>query len=173
MQQSQESNRTILLKLLLCFVVYYAVAFAFAGLLVGIFDLRFQGTLPFEFDIDFKTPRSTAAWLCLVLPQVAEGFFIGIAYHHQPRQWDYIVTMALCHLILSCLGIPAPGLCMILPCSQGTFDCSLAARANSMALVCDLHCMSTSRMVSCSSNGNMLQARSCSTDRRRVSVLYQ
>eukprot|EP00045_Choanoeca_perplexa_P019188 m.2353 g.2353 ORF g.2353 m.2353 type:complete len:148 (+) comp3354_c0_seq2:75-518(+) len=103
MQQSQESNRTILLKLLLCFVVYYAVAFAFAGLLVGIFDLRFQGTLPFEFDIDFKTPRSTAAWLCLVLPQVAEGFFIGIAYHHQPRQWDYIVTMALCHLILSCL----------------------------------------------------------------------
>eukprot|EP00730_Choanoeca_flexa_P004463 TRINITY_DN11703_c0_g2_i1.p2 TRINITY_DN11703_c0_g2~~TRINITY_DN11703_c0_g2_i1.p2 ORF type:complete len:156 (+),score=8.75 TRINITY_DN11703_c0_g2_i1:3990-4457(+) len=101
-EKKPESTQRILTKLGLLLVAFYGTSFALTGLLLGCFDLRFRGTLQFELELHFSSKRETAAWLCQILCYLLEGIFIGVGFHNEPRAWDYSLTVALIHLLLSC-----------------------------------------------------------------------
>ncbi|XP_069751358.1 putative transmembrane protein 244 isoform X2 [Narcine bancroftii] len=93
---------TVLLNLLKCLVIFYTLYYMIASICFGTFKLDlFDGLIPF----DFKTQasKSSSKYLVNLLSMELTYFISGLLFAAIVKKWvwDYSITVALSHVMLS------------------------------------------------------------------------
>ncbi|XP_069751361.1 putative transmembrane protein 244 isoform X5 [Narcine bancroftii] len=96
---------TVLLNLLKCLVIFYTLYYMIASICFGTFKLDlFDGLIPF----DFKTQasKSSSKYLVNLLSMELTYFISGLLFAAIVKKWvwDYSITVALSHVMLSSAG---------------------------------------------------------------------
>ncbi|XP_041068873.1 transmembrane protein 244-like isoform X2 [Carcharodon carcharias] len=95
-------TKTVLLNLLQCLLVFYALYYMIGSIFFGAFRLdSFDGLIPF----DFKTQaaHSSSKYLVNLLSMELTYFTSGLLFAAIVKKWvwDYSITVTLIHIILS------------------------------------------------------------------------
>jgi len=98
---SDDDTKTILKNLGILAVLFYALFYIFSAIFTAGLDVKFNGTLPFDWDeFGFDNHHKLAAWLSFVVTFLAEVFVLFFIVKSTKNSWDYAITISFLHFIM-------------------------------------------------------------------------
>eukprot|EP00049_Salpingoeca_infusionum_P007243 m.117724 g.117724 ORF g.117724 m.117724 type:complete len:170 (-) comp13633_c0_seq9:437-946(-) len=100
-----EESNDVVQRLVNLTITFYAIAYFVVGIVASGFGEASFATLVFDMDVGRDSSTEKAALITLVTTHVLFSVGVGTYHYKAPRLWDYIFTIAVLHLCLSCLGL--------------------------------------------------------------------
>jgi len=100
---------TILFILFFAAVGLYMSLFFWASVMTAIWDIRYNGNLPFFIEYGYKDcdddweREKKAAWLTTFLGWPTFGAFFGVAFASTRRLWDFVLSLGVLQFIVCCV----------------------------------------------------------------------
>eukprot|EP00741_Cyanophora_paradoxa_P005208 tig00000852_g5048.t1 len=109
--KSDDDTKVILKKLGICLVLWYSASYVFSGILVGGFQIPYDGRIPFDHS-NFNPAaggKNLACWLNLILTYVVGVFLLFFVVRSTRKTLDYACSMSFIHVVLSCIVMASEG----------------------------------------------------------------